>query len=75
VEFLIATMSTLVDMNEHGKDVTTSEQNPEKLKAYKIWLKKDQFAHYTLRLCMHDNLLGGLECCPTAKDMWNRLKI
>ena len=24
---------------------------------------------------MHDDLLGEFECCPTAKDMWDRLKI
>ena len=25
--------------------------------------------------CMHNDLIGEFEACPTAKDMWDQLKI
>jgi len=62
------------EWDQHGNDVTASEQYKEKLKAYQTWFKRDR-ARYTLLLCMHDDLLGDFEGCPTAKDMWDRLKI
>ena len=34
VEFLTASTSALVEWNEHGRDVTASEQCQEKLKTY-----------------------------------------
>ena len=74
-EFLTASMFPLAERNEHGNDVTASEQYKEKLKAYQTWLKRDRSARYTLLSCMHDDLLGEFEGCPTAKDMWHRLKI
>ena len=35
VEIWTTTMSILADKEEHGKDVTTSEQYQQKLKAYR----------------------------------------
>jgi len=75
VEFLTASMFALAERDGHGNDVTASEQYQEKLKAYKTWFKRDRFARYTLLSCMHDDLLVEFEGCPTAKDMWDRLKI
>jgi len=74
-EFLTASMFAPAEREEHGNDVIASEQYQEKLKAYQTWFKRDQFARYTLLSCMHDDLLGEFEDCPTAKDMWNHLKI
>ena len=75
VEFLTASMYPPVERDEHGNDVTTSEQYKEKPKAYQTWFKRDRSACYTLLSCMHDDLLGEFEGCPTTKDMWDRLKI
>jgi len=75
VEFLTATIYALVDKDECGKDVIALEEYQEKLKAYQAWFKRDWFACYTLLSCMHDDLLGEFEHYPTAKYMWDRLKI
>jgi len=75
VEFLTTSMCPPTKRDEHGNDVTASERYKEKLKAYQTWFKKDRSACYTLLSCMHDDLLGDFEGCPTAKDMWDRLKI
>jgi len=75
VEFLTTSMSASAEWNEHGKDVTASEQYQETLKAYETWFKSDWSTCYTLLSCMHDDLLGEFEHCPTGKDMWDRVKI
>jgi len=75
VELLTGSMFAPVEQDEHGNDVTASEQYKETLKAYKTWFKRDRSARYTLLSCMHDDLLGEFEGCPTAKDMWDRIKI
>ena len=75
VEFLIASMFAHAERDEHGNDVTASKQYQEKLKAYQTWFKRDQSTRYILLSCMHDDLLGEIEGCLTAKDMWDRLKI
>ena len=75
VEFLTASMFTPAEWDEYGNDVTTSEQYQEKLKVYQTWFKRDQSARYTLWSCMHDDLFREFDGCPTAKDMWDSLKI
>ena len=75
LRFLTTSMSALAKWNEHGKYVTAIEQYKEKLKAYQTWIKRDRSARYTFLSCMHDDLLGEFESCPTAKDMWDCLKI
>ena len=75
VEFLTASMSTSAEWHEHGKEVTIGEQYQEKLKAYQNWFKSDRSTRYILFSCMHDDLSTEFEHCPTAKDMWGRLKI
>jgi len=74
-EFLTASVFVLAELNEHGKGVIASKQYQEKLKAYKTWFKRDRYARYGSSSCMHDDLLGEFERCPTAKDMWDQLKI
>jgi len=75
VEFLTAFMVAPAERDEHGNVLTTSEQYKEKLKAYQTRFKRDRFACYILLSCTHNNLLGEFEGCPTAKDMWDHLKI
>jgi len=75
VEFLTTCMFALAEWDERGKDVTVSEQYQEKLKAYQTWFKGDRSTRYTLLSCMHDDLPGEFERCPTTKDMWDRIKI
>jgi len=75
VEFLTAFMFTPAERDEHGNVVAASEQYKEKLKVYQTRFKRDRSTRYVLLSCMHNNLLGEFEGCPTAKDMWGRLKI
>jgi len=63
------------ERDEHGNVVTASEQYEEKLKAYQTQFKRDRSACYILLSCMHNNLLGEFEGCPTTKDMWDCLRI
>ena len=48
VEFLTASMYPPAERDEHGNDVTASEQYKEKLKAFQTWFKRDWSARYTL---------------------------
>jgi len=57
-EFLIASMFAPIEREEHGNDVTASEQYQEKLKTYQTWFKRDRTARYTLLSCMYDDQLG-----------------
>ena len=67
-------MSASTDTGEHAKYVTTSKQYQEKLKTYQACFKRDQSTCYTLLSCMHDDLLGELDGCHSAKDMWDNLR-
>ena len=49
-DFLTTSMSAPIEKYEQGKDVTVGDQHQDKLKAYQIWSKKDQFASYTERI-------------------------
>jgi len=75
LEFLTASMFDPAEQDEDGNNVTASEQYKEKLKAYPTWFKRDRSTCYTLLSCMHDDLLGEFEGCPTTKNMWDSLKI
>ena len=50
-------------------------QYQESVEAYQDWSNKDRKACFTMLYCMHDDLIGEFEACPTAKDMWERLKV
>ncbi|GAV90394.1 UBN2_2 domain-containing protein, partial [Cephalotus follicularis] len=41
---------------------------------FEAWSKKDHCARFTLLSCMHDDLIGAYEHCPTAKEMWDQLR-
>ena len=56
VELLTASMFDSADKDEHGRDVTASEQYQERLKAYRAWFKRDRSASYTILSYMHDDL-------------------
>jgi len=75
VEFLTAFMFAPAERDEHENVVTASEQYKEKLKAYQTRFKRDRSAWYIMLSCMQKNLIGEFVGCPTAKDMWDHLKI
>jgi len=68
-----------VPPSDEGKDEkpidTTTIQYQESIKAYQDWSNKDRRTCFTMLYCMHDDLIGEFEACPTAKDMWDRLKV
>ena len=64
------------DKDEDGKPIdTTTVQYQESVKVYEDWSNKDRKVCFAMLYCMHDDLIGELEACPTAKDMWDRLKV
>ena len=75
VEFLTTFMFAPAEWDEHGNDITTSEQYKEKLKAYQNQYKRDRSGRYILLPCMHNDLLEEFKGCPTTEDMWDCLKI
>ena len=75
LDLLTTTMPAPADKDEEGKDITTSEQYKENLKACHTWFKRDRSARYTMLSFMHHDLLGEFERYPTTKDMWSQLKI
>ena len=64
-----------------GKDIdgklidTTTVQYQESVKVYKYWSNKDRKSCFTMLYCMHDDLIREFEACPTAKDMWDKLRV
>ena len=72
---------TVAEFPPSGKDEdgnpidTITMQYQESLSAYQDWYKKDLRACSTVLYCMHDNLIGEFEMCPTAKRMRDQLKI
>ena len=75
MEFVTAFMFAPAERYERGNVVTTSEHYKEKLKVYQTRFKRDRSASYILLSYMNNNLLGEFEGSPTAKDIWDRLKI
>ena len=64
------------EKDKDGKPIDTSSvQYQESLRAYEDWAKKDRRACFTMLCCMHDDLIGEFEDYPTAKDMWDQLKV
>ncbi|KAL0297952.1 UNVERIFIED_CONTAM: hypothetical protein Sangu_2462900 [Sesamum angustifolium] len=45
------------------------------LDAYNKWLEQDMSARFTMLSCMHDNLIREYEKYPTAKELWEVLKV
>jgi len=63
------------DKDQDGKPIDTAHvQYQESLRTYQDCFKKDQGVCFTMLYCMHDDLIGEFESCPTAKDMWDQLK-
>ncbi|KAL0373357.1 UNVERIFIED_CONTAM: hypothetical protein Sradi_3251400 [Sesamum radiatum] len=50
-------------------------QYRRELDAYNKWLEKDMSARFTMLSCMHDNLIREYEKYPTAKELWEVLKV
>ncbi|KAL0340316.1 UNVERIFIED_CONTAM: hypothetical protein Sradi_4548400 [Sesamum radiatum] len=45
------------------------------LDAYNKWLEQDMSTRFTMLSCMHDNLIREYEKYPTAKKLWEVLKV
>ncbi|KAL0413900.1 UNVERIFIED_CONTAM: hypothetical protein Sradi_1591700 [Sesamum radiatum] len=50
-------------------------QYRRELDAYNKWLEQDMSARFTMLSCMHDNLIREYEKYPTAKELWEVLKV
>ncbi|KAL0401753.1 UNVERIFIED_CONTAM: hypothetical protein Slati_4205200 [Sesamum latifolium] len=50
-------------------------QYRRELGAYNKWLEQDMSACFTMLSCMHDNLIREYEKYPTAKELWEVLKV
>ncbi|GAV65564.1 UBN2_3 domain-containing protein [Cephalotus follicularis] len=51
----------------------TTQHRPD-LEEFESWSKKDHYARFTLLSCIHDDLIGANEHCPTAKEIWDQLR-
>ncbi|GAV87890.1 UBN2_3 domain-containing protein [Cephalotus follicularis] len=54
--------------------VGNTVQHRRDLEVFEAWSKKDRCVRFTLLSCMHDDLIGAYEHCPTAKKMWDQLR-
>ncbi|GAV82244.1 UBN2_2 domain-containing protein [Cephalotus follicularis] len=67
------------ELNEHLSTTMirppegTIAQHRRDLEVFEAWSKKDHCAHFTLLSCMHEDLIGAYEHCPTTKEMWDQL--
>jgi len=52
-----------------------TEQDTWDIAAFENWRKKDQCACFTMLSSMHNDLIGEFEVHPTAKGMWEALKL
>ncbi|KAL0404158.1 UNVERIFIED_CONTAM: hypothetical protein Sradi_2056600 [Sesamum radiatum] len=50
-------------------------QYRRELDVYNKWLEQDMSARFTMLSCMHDNLIREYEKYPTAKELWEVLKV
>ena len=61
--------------DENDKDITATQEYKARLVEYQTWCKKDRKARYTLLCCMHDDLIGEFDVFPTAKEIWDNIRI
>ncbi|GAV78764.1 UBN2_3 domain-containing protein [Cephalotus follicularis] len=75
-------MTFLLNEQELYEHLTTTMTKPPEgsttqhrrdLEVFEAWSKKDRCARFTLLSCMHNDLIGTYEYCPTAKEMWDQL--
>ncbi|GAV60284.1 UBN2_3 domain-containing protein [Cephalotus follicularis] len=75
-------MKFLLNEQELYEHLTTTMTKPPKgstaqhrrdLEVFEAWSKKDHCTRFTLLSCMHDDLIGAYEHCPTAKEIWDQL--
>jgi len=52
-----------------------TKQNIRDIAVFENWCKKDQCARFTMLSSMHNDLIGEFEVYPTAKGMWEALKL
>ncbi|KAJ4971487.1 hypothetical protein NE237_004586 [Protea cynaroides] len=64
-------LTTVMDQPDEG----TTAQHRRDLDAYIMWVKKDCSTRFILLRSMHNDLIGTCEKCPTAKSMWDELKV
>jgi len=68
-------MSVPATKDKGNKDITSTEEYHASLVAYQEWCKKDCKARYTMLYCMHDDLIDEFEFYPTAKKMWDNIRL
>ncbi|KAH9608961.1 hypothetical protein KSS87_006063, partial [Heliosperma pusillum] len=72
---VLETLTTTVAKPQEPEKPEDMAKYNENLKLYDEWFKKDRSARFTMLFCMHNDLIGEFEMCPTAKDMCDKLKI
>ncbi|KAH9606930.1 hypothetical protein KSS87_009325, partial [Heliosperma pusillum] len=72
---VLETLTTTVAKPQEPEKPEDMAKYNENVKLYDEWFKKDRFARFTMLFCMHNDLIGEFEMCPTAKDMCDKLKI
>jgi len=68
-------MSAPATKDKDSKDITATDEYQASLIAYQDWCKKDRKARYTMLYCMHDDLIDEFEIYPTAKEMWDNIRL
>ena len=74
-EPLTTTMSVPLTKDKDNKDITATDEYQASLIAYQDWCKKDRKARYTMLYCTHDDLIDEFEIYPTAKEMWDNIRL
>ncbi|KAH9618858.1 hypothetical protein KSS87_009464, partial [Heliosperma pusillum] len=74
---VLDTLSTTVAKPKEPTDPIGKDDDEyfENLELHNVWFRKDRSARFTMLFCMHNDLIGEFETCPTAKDMWDKLKV
>jgi len=68
-------MSVPATKDKDNKDIIATDEYQASLVAYREWCKKDRKARYTMLYCMHDDLIDEFEIYPTAKEMWDKIRL
>jgi len=68
-------MSVPATKDKDNKDITATDEYQASLVVYQERCKKDHKAHCTMLYCMHDDLIDEFEIYPTAKEMWDKIRL
>jgi len=61
--------------DKDNKDITSIKEYQASFVEYQEWCKTDRETRYTMLYCMHDDLLDEFELYPTAKELWDNIRL